>query len=491
LGGELTTFLFLTLSSYNFDKIRLVFYLDDWIFLAENKEEAEKILKFVIPIFENLKFTVNFEKSVLIPKQQMEFLGVEIDSVKMLFSVPKEKVKKLKSLLENTKKLTHISPREMARLVGKLNALRPSFVQTERRYRLLLNWLQQSLRVAGWDYEMKISEEVKIEIDWWIRNLEDWNGKSIVPQEPSVELFTDASETGWGASCLSAKAKGHWSLKERKRSINFRELLAIFLGLRSNEDQVTGKVVLVRTDSMVAVAYINHMGGRDREMSTLAASIWDWCFKRKVFLQALHIPGKDNIEADQLSRAVDRNDWKLHPRFFKEIQHMWGPHQVDLFASMLNTQLPQYFSWLNDPKALAVDAFRQDWKEINGYANPPFGLIGRVLRKVRIESARLSLVAPIWTTASWFPDLVSMLTDRPWILPNVHDVFLPGLLGNQKPVANPKWRVAVWRVSGVSSEQEVFRLQHPILSLALGDEVLEIDTTPIGEHGWDIVDDDD
>ena len=107
-----------------------------------------------------------------------------------------------------------------------------------------LQWLQQRVRIVGWDQELTITEEIISEINWWLENLEDWNGKAIIPQDPTIELFTDASETGWGATCLGTRAQGHWSIKQMKQSSNFRELTAIFLGLKSFEKQLEGKVIL-------------------------------------------------------------------------------------------------------------------------------------------------------------------------------------------------------------------------------------------------------
>ena len=52
-----------------------------------------------------------------------------------------------------------------------------------------------------------------------------------------------------------------------------------------------------------------------------------------------------------------------------------GPLEVDLFASRLTHQLPQFFSLKPDPLAIATDAFLQDWGPLKGYANPPWGLL--------------------------------------------------------------------------------------------------------------------
>ena len=37
--------------------------------------------------------------------------------------------------------------------------------------------------------------------------------------------------------------------------------------------------------------------------------------------------------------TVDRMDWKLSVVFFQKINAIWGPLEVDLFATRLSTQL--------------------------------------------------------------------------------------------------------------------------------------------------------
>jgi hypothetical protein len=42
----------------------------------------------------------------------------------------------------------------------------------------------------------------------------------------------------------------------------------------------------------------------------------------------------------ELSRELDIEDWQLSPKIFSLLHDRWGPHSIDRFASMLNTQLP-------------------------------------------------------------------------------------------------------------------------------------------------------
>ena len=77
-------------------------------------------------------------------------------------------------------------------------------------------------------------------------------------------------------------------------------------------------------------------GSRSLILASLAKNLWEWCLERQIVLEAQHIPGILNIEADRESRNfVDNNDWKLAPQ-------VWGLLEVDLFSTRLSRQLPRF-----------------------------------------------------------------------------------------------------------------------------------------------------
>ena len=62
------------------------------------------------------------------------------------------------------------------------------------------------------------------------------------------------------------------------------------------------------------------------------------------------------------------------------------------------------------------------------YLNPPFSLVGRVLRKICQDEAECILVAPVWPTQPWFSRVLEKLVDHPVILPVTNDLLtLPGM----------------------------------------------------------------
>jgi hypothetical protein len=73
--------------------IRLVIYLDDIIFMNESREGVISDVSTAIDLLTSLGFLVNGKKSVLLPSQSLEYLGLLIDSIARLsLALPSDKV---------------------------------------------------------------------------------------------------------------------------------------------------------------------------------------------------------------------------------------------------------------------------------------------------------------------------------------------------------------------------------------------------------------
>ena len=72
-----------------------------------------------------------------------------------------------------------------------------------------------------------------------------------------VQIFTDASNEGWCAHLREYTTRGGWSIPESKLHINFMELKAVLLAFEEFEPLCRGRVVLVASDNITVVAYIN------------------------------------------------------------------------------------------------------------------------------------------------------------------------------------------------------------------------------------------
>ena len=128
-----------------------------------------------------------------------------------------------------------------------------------------------------------------------------------------------------------------------------------------------------------------------------------------------------NTAADAESRrSFEPSDWVLHKGVFDQLQKVWGPHNVDLFAAQHNRQLPHYFSFKPNLEAEAVDALVQS--ELRPLAFPLFAVIGRCLLKLEQKRVKeLVLIVPVWHDQTWFPTLLTMLIDLPILLPSMEE----------------------------------------------------------------------
>ena len=113
---------------------------------------------------------------------------------------------------------------------------------------------------------------------------------------------------------------------ERQLHINLLELQAILFALMAFKD-IQNQLVTIRTDNTTCVAYINHQGDTvSTALSKIAENLWNLCLKRNIHLRAEHIPGTQNLIADQASRRkLDRHDWKLLPELFMILDKIWDP----------------------------------------------------------------------------------------------------------------------------------------------------------------------
>ncbi len=172
---------------------------------------------------------------------------------------------------------------------------------------------------GDFDSKMRLSSQAISELTWWYNNIMD-TYKPISYPNPEMTITTDASQTGWGAECQNISTGGLWTNCEKEYHINYLELFASFLGLKTFAKTFTNKHIRLLIDNTSAVSIINNMGTSHSEAChSLAVQMWEWCIPRGIWISAAHIPGRDNCIADSESRRNDStSECMLNKKFLKE-----------------------------------------------------------------------------------------------------------------------------------------------------------------------------
>ena len=280
-------------------------YLDDFLICCPTFNECCNALKDLLALVRKLGFAVNYKKLVD-PTQCLIFLGVQLCSVTMSLSLPQDKLCLLKTELAQFSCRKRVSKRQLMHLNGLLNWA-AGVVYGGRVYLRRLIQLCNSLNHKS--DRVILSEDAKLDIQWWSIFLDRFNGKAAcLDSVPVINVYTDASGQGGGGTFNNDWFYLNWQVDWPAVSflhINNLEILAILLAAWRWAPMWEGKHVIILSDNTSAVAAINK--GKCNNsiiMQGIRLLFWlsvDFNFK----ITAKHIAGSKNIAADAASRLME------------------------------------------------------------------------------------------------------------------------------------------------------------------------------------------
>ena len=192
--------------------IRLLVYLDDWLLIANSRDQAIRDFQYVTSFLESLGFLVNQEKSCGVPEQVVEHLGLIVDSRTMSFALPNEKISRIIWLIETALSRDLVHLRLVSSILGNLVWAIPAFPLTQAHYRLIQRFLLKETGLSlNLNRRVNLPEEVKNELIWWAQNIRLSNGRRFFIADPDIVIFADASNDGWGAVCNDIGTGGPWT----------------------------------------------------------------------------------------------------------------------------------------------------------------------------------------------------------------------------------------------------------------------------------------
>ncbi|KAL0151578.1 hypothetical protein M9458_053095 [Cirrhinus mrigala] len=274
---------------------------------AWTEEELLSHRTLLLSHLECLGLKVNLPKSMLHPSRKISFLGAIFDSTQLRAMVVPERALLIQQLAGSFRAGARFPLKRFQRMLGLMASASPVLELGLLRMRPLQRWLKPRVPPHAWRHgRLHVSVDracVKAlapwkDLQWYKRGVP----LGLVCRRKVVT--TDASNRGWGALCDGSPAFGLWSKAEEGFHINCLEMLAVCHALCAFLPDLKGHHVLVRSDSMTVVSYINRQGGlSSRLLFTLVKDLLEWAQCNLASLKAVHVPGKLNQGADMLSRS--------------------------------------------------------------------------------------------------------------------------------------------------------------------------------------------
>jgi hypothetical protein len=441
-------------------KVRLIVYMDDILILHQDPTFLQVATFQIVEYLQYLGLTVNVEKSELVPKQQIIFLGwlwnLQLANVVMTKEKRKEMLHACKYWEQACSNRRLVKIKRLASFLGSLNFLRLQFPRASLYMRGFYNALILALRESNqnWNATFFLSPKNRSEVRWWKRTI-----SSNVPCQlhkltlPEAKLVTDASGIGWGA-ILQIKeqqlvAWGRFSLIRSHQSSNFRELSAVLLALKSFRPILVKegiKCLLIQSDNQTTVSILSKI----RAKGTLlfpARKIFSLLTRAGIQIIVQHLPGIQNTNADSLSRLDLSGDYQLDPQTFQRgLIALHISPTIDCFSTVQNHLLPQFVTTNKSEAAMATNAFSFSWKIHVPYLHPPISMIMRCLRKIIQDQTEAIIVTPRWPGQPWWP-LLQQLTVNRLDIGESSEILSPGSLMKKKNLKLPPGRMIMSVVS--------------------------------------------
>ncbi|KAL0153220.1 hypothetical protein M9458_051474, partial [Cirrhinus mrigala] len=328
--------------------IRILNYIDDWLILTASESLAARHRDVVLAHMKALGLRLNAKKSVLSPSRRTTYLGVVWDSTTMQARLSPAQI-------ERVKEGRLLTAKQFQQLLG-LMAAASNVIPFGLLYMRPLQWWLKSKGFSPRGNPLRMIKVTHVE--------------EVVVPKSGPGIGSSLSPRHASDRCIPHRlGGGHEWLLRQSWHINCLEMLAVFRALKYFLPDLRDRHVLVRTDSTAVVYYINHQGGlRSRPLYKLAHQILVWSQDKLLSLRVVHIPGHLNVGAGILSRQGPRpGEWMLHPEVVEQIWEIFGPAQVDLFATRENTQF--------HPAPLGLDAMVQTWPRLRlfGESSPGRG----------------------------------------------------------------------------------------------------------------------
>lgn len=294
--------------------IQVVGYLDDFFLACPSEEECQFWQEYLIDFLYYLGFKVNFSK-VSPPSNSPKYLGILLDLTNMVFCLPEEKLVRAERAVSALMGKKWVSYKALEQVTGYL-AHCASIIKSGRTFSRRIYGF---LKATKGKRRVRLSENIRLDLQWWSKFLRVFNGCCPIDRNstPNHEVFTDASDTGFGGWYNGDYFYGFWvdtpdrckhfesppkSQDIKGANINVKELWPVMVALKRWGSQWVRDHVLFRSDNTQVLCMLASGRSVNRQAMHMLRELFWHVALNHLTISALHIPTKENNFADLLSR---------------------------------------------------------------------------------------------------------------------------------------------------------------------------------------------
>ena len=307
-------------------------YLDDFLFIAFTEMVCNQMIQMFIKLCQELRVPVAFEKTEW-AGTLLVFLGIVLDGVNLVLSLPVEKKNKALNLLNDILSKKRAMVKQIQVLTGYLNFLTKAIFAgrtfTRRMYAKISQMATGKNNVALKPFhQIKLDKEFKLDCEIWRTFLTFYHETTIC--RPMVDLakvialvqlkfFTDASASkilGVGGVFNNRWLSAQWEpgyIETLNPSIEYLELYGLVASILTWGEHLRNARITVFCDNSAVVGMVNKMASSCKNCMYILRllALNNLINNRRVY--AHHIRTEVNELADALSRLQYSRFWKLAP----------------------------------------------------------------------------------------------------------------------------------------------------------------------------------
>ena len=196
-------------------------FIDDIFTKGKSYSECQQNAQNIVTTFDQLGYVIHPIKSQLTPKREDVSLGFIINSKPMTVNLTPKKRTHLRQFIIDLLRIKNPSIRFLAKVIGTLISTFPASKLGPLYYRNVEKDKENALNRIFGDYDSTelISSESKLELEWWLNNIDDMSNW-IETHSITSEIYCDTSNIFGGTVFYVSSTGGAWNECEFNLHIN-------------------------------------------------------------------------------------------------------------------------------------------------------------------------------------------------------------------------------------------------------------------------------